>query len=308
MLEAALRARSPRPGPALPAEPGHPIEVGHAFIEDSAARPARPNSTTTRTRPGPSRCPGWRRWSAPRPSTWPLHDAYGMLHGVPTYETYNAQFMNADLADYLEPRRGVRRLVRRASIPADFLVRPRPETIPAWHLVGGKDPIDPSELTGAEPDDGYPVLLRDWIRARRPEMPEGQAPRRRRRLGLRPPRSRSARSPIEEGVDWLTADFNCTVREPAYVNAILDRLMRRTPAALRDDPLRRAAVPLRSGGPSHRRPQRFGAQAAVHGRECARLAVRPAGPHAGLDRRGAQDLQDADGRTAVASAGRRPTA
>ena len=48
--------------------------------------------------------------------------------------------------------------------PADFLVRPRPDALPAWHLVGGKDPVDPSELTGDEPDDGYPVLLRDWIR------------------------------------------------------------------------------------------------------------------------------------------------
>ena len=34
---------------------------------------------------------------------------------------------------------------------------------------------------------------------------------------------------VDEGVDWLTADFNCTVREPAYVNAILDRLMREQP-------------------------------------------------------------------------------
>ena len=30
---------------------------------------------------------------------------------------------------------------------------------------------------------------------------------------------------IEENVDWLTADFNCTVHDPAYVNAILDRLV-----------------------------------------------------------------------------------
>jgi hypothetical protein len=30
---------------------------------------------------------------------------------------------------------------------------------------------------------------------------------------------------VEEGVDWLTADFNCTVNEPDYVNAILDRLV-----------------------------------------------------------------------------------
>ena len=26
-----------------------------------------------------------------------LHDAYGVLHGVPTYATYNANYMNADL-------------------------------------------------------------------------------------------------------------------------------------------------------------------------------------------------------------------
>ena len=30
---------------------------------------------------------------------------------------------------------------------------------------------------------------------------------------------------IEKGADWLTADFNCTVTEPAYVNDILDRLL-----------------------------------------------------------------------------------
>jgi len=30
---------------------------------------------------------------------------------------------------------------------------------------------------------------------------------------------------IEEGVDWLTTDFNCMVTDPAYVNEILDRLV-----------------------------------------------------------------------------------
>ena len=29
---------------------------------------------------------------------------------------------------------------------------------------------------------------------------------------------------VKHGVDWLSADFNCTVTEPGYVNAILDRL------------------------------------------------------------------------------------
>jgi hypothetical protein len=34
---------------------------------------------------------------------------------------------------------------------------------------------------------------------------------------------------IASGVDWLTTDFNCTVQEPAYVNEILDRLVREEP-------------------------------------------------------------------------------
>ncbi len=32
-----------------------------------------------------------------------LHDAYGMLHDVPIYETYNRDWMSRDLSWYLEP-------------------------------------------------------------------------------------------------------------------------------------------------------------------------------------------------------------
>ena len=35
---------------------------------------------------------------------------------------------------------------------------------------------------------------------------------------------RVARLAVAGDVEWLTADFNCTVVEPAYVNEILDRL------------------------------------------------------------------------------------
>src|SRR4051794_38953806 len=35
-----------------------------------------------------------------------LHDAFGVLHGVPTYETYNARYLNRDLSAYLEPAEG----------------------------------------------------------------------------------------------------------------------------------------------------------------------------------------------------------
>ena len=72
------------------------------------------------------------------------------------------------------------------SYPEDFLVRPRPDRLPAWHLVGGKDPLDASELTGARARRRLPRPAPRLDPPRRPEVPEGQAPRRRRRLGLRP--------------------------------------------------------------------------------------------------------------------------
>ena len=135
--------------------------------------------------------------------------------------------MNADLAYYLEPAE--RTDVRFAgTYPADYLIMPRRETLPAWHLVGGKDWIEPGEKDGTEPEDGYPVLLRDWIR----------------RDGLKCLKVKLRGNDsawdydrlvavgtiaMEEGVDWLSTDFNCTVEDPAYVNAILDRLLLELP-------------------------------------------------------------------------------
>jgi L-alanine-DL-glutamate epimerase-like enolase superfamily enzyme len=94
--------------------------------------------------------------------------------------------------------------------------------------VGGLDPLDEEDLNGSEPNDGYPVLLGDWIE----------------RDGLRclkiKLRGNDAewdyartvkvgRIAVVRGVDWLTADFNCTVTDPAYVDEILDRLCRDHP-------------------------------------------------------------------------------
>jgi L-alanine-DL-glutamate epimerase-like enolase superfamily enzyme len=204
---------------------GHPIEVGHAFGERVLPRLlAEANAA-----------PG----ALAEPIPWlaalvcssafdiALHDAFGNLHGRPIYEMYDRSFLDADLARFLEPAEGAD-VDFRGLLPADFLELPRPDTLPAWHLVGGKDPVDESERTGDEPDDGYPVLLRDWIR----------------RDGLKCLKVKLrgdddawdmarllkvGRIAIEEGVDWLSADFNCTVHEPGYVNDILDRTRRDHP-------------------------------------------------------------------------------
>ena len=87
-----------------------------------------------------------------------LHDAYGKLLGRDVYSTYNGEFMNKDLSCFLEPAEGSD-VSFVGKYPAYFFKSPPVRTLPAWHLVGGKDLLDASELTGQEPDDGYPVLL-----------------------------------------------------------------------------------------------------------------------------------------------------
>ena len=156
-----------------------------------------------------------------------LHDAYGVRHRLPVYDTYNARFMNADLATFLTPAEGSAASFA-GRYPEDFLVGPRPEELVAWHLVGGKDLLEDAELDGTEPRDGYPVVLRDWIR--RDGLKCLKVKLRGDDAGWDYARLTAVgQIAIEEGCDWLSADFNCTVGEPAYVNAILDRLLAERP-------------------------------------------------------------------------------
>ena len=199
---------------------GHPVEIGHAFTESELATAAAQfNADREAAEPMP--------WLAALVCSSPfdiaLHDAYGVLHGVPVYATYTEQYMNRDLSAYLTPAAGTA-VSFQDRYPADYLLSPHPHQLPAWHLVGGRDLLERTELTGSEPDDGYPVLLRDWIR----------------RDGLNCLKVKLrgddeawdlarltavGRIAMEENVDWLTADFNCTVQDPEYVNAILDRFV-----------------------------------------------------------------------------------
>jgi L-alanine-DL-glutamate epimerase-like enolase superfamily enzyme len=202
-------------------EPGHPIEVGHRFLHDRL--PELHRSFNLKERQGAEPMPWLAALVCCSVFDQALHDAYGMLHGVPTYATYNARFMNADLAHFLTPADGAD-VSFAGKYPEDFFVLPRPDSLPAWHLVGGKDPLEPSDLTGSEPDDGYPVLLRDWIErdslnCLKVKLRGDDADWDYDRL------VKVGRIAIEANVDWLTTDFNCTVHEPSYVNAILDRLV-----------------------------------------------------------------------------------
>jgi len=199
---------------------GHPIEVGHAFTAD--VLPGLLNEFNRR-RVGREPMPWLAALVCCSAFDIAFHDAYGQLHDVDIYQTYNASFMPHDLSRYLTPADGTK-VSFTGAYPADFLVMPRRNRLPAWHLVGGKDLIDPAECDGSEPNDGYPVLLADWIdrdglKCLKVKLRGNDAGWDYDRL------VRVGRIGIEHGVDWLTTDFNCTVTDPAYVNDILDRLL-----------------------------------------------------------------------------------
>jgi len=198
---------------------GHPLEIGHAFQERALPELLRRvNALRGDAEPMP--------WLAAlvccSAFDLALHDAYGILLRRPIYALYGPPLMNRDLAAYLTPAEGSAvSFVGR--YPQDDLVSPPPSTLYAWHLVGGLDPLDPSELNGSEPHDGYPLLLADWIardglKCLKVKLRGNDDAWDYARL------MRVGQIAIQGGVHWLSADFNCTVTDPAYVNAILDRL------------------------------------------------------------------------------------
>ncbi|MBI2948601.1 MAG: hypothetical protein HYY23_13240 [Verrucomicrobia bacterium] len=225
---------------------GHPIEIGHAFVQECLPALLKEfNSPRASNEPGRSRSrkdPASESALRPPPSAldaepmpWlgalvccsafdlALHDAYGNLNQVPVYQAYSACFMNADLAHFLKPAEGSR-VSFAGQYPEQYFVQPPPNQLPAWHLIGGKDLLRVEELSGSEPDDGYPVILTDWIRrdgltCLKVKLRGNDAAWDYQRL------VEVGKISLEHNVIWLTADFNCTVTDPAYVNEMLDRLL-----------------------------------------------------------------------------------
>ena len=199
---------------------GHPIELGHGFLE--TVLPGWLQGFNQRHRRGREPMPWLAALVCCSPFDLAVHDAYGQLHGCPTYETYHAGFMNRDLGCYLRSAQqsGVS---FQGKYPADFLTARRSDSLVAWHLVGGLDLLESSELTGKEPDDGCPMLLEDWIRrdglqCLKVKLRGNDAEWDWSRL------VKVGSIGLENGVCWLSADFNCTVTDAQYVNVILDRL------------------------------------------------------------------------------------
>jgi L-alanine-DL-glutamate epimerase-like enolase superfamily enzyme len=200
---------------------GHALEVGHDFLEHQL--PAVWKEMNAERPPGTA-MPWLAALVCASAFDLALHDACGHALGLPVWETYGPAFLRRDLAAFLQPAADRAREVSFAGrYPAEFLRSRREDHPMAWHLVGGLDPVSPAELTGDEPQDGHPVLLADWIKrdglkALKIKLRGQDAAWDWERLVT------VGRLAAAHGVTWLSADFNCTVTDPGYVTAILDRL------------------------------------------------------------------------------------
>jgi L-alanine-DL-glutamate epimerase-like enolase superfamily enzyme len=199
---------------------GHPLEIGHEF-QQSVLR-GWLQGFNQRKRRGKSPVPWLAALVCCSAFDLALHDAYGELHQLATYETYTPQFLSRNLSAYLQPAPGSK-VSFAGKYPADFLSLKPQQKLMAWHLVGGLDPLVPSNVTASMPDDGHPVLLKDWIqqdglKCLKIKLRGNDAEWDGERL------VKVGTIGEENGVTWLSADFNCTVSNPDYVNSILDRL------------------------------------------------------------------------------------
>jgi L-alanine-DL-glutamate epimerase-like enolase superfamily enzyme len=202
---------------------GHPLEVGHDFQQHIL-----PGMLEFGNRSGREPMPYLAALVCCSAFDLALHDAYGVLHDLDIYHTYIPRYLNRDLSHYLEPVAGAD-VSFQQKYPEEYFVAKPPTRLRAWHLVGGLDPIDPGDLTGAEPDDGYPVLLPDWIerdglRCLKVKLRGNDYQWDCQRL------LRVGQVAADHEADWLSADFNCTVNDPIYVNSMLDRLRDDHPA------------------------------------------------------------------------------
>jgi L-alanine-DL-glutamate epimerase-like enolase superfamily enzyme len=217
---------------------GHPLEIGVAFqervlrpmllefnqLESASSRALDANAVQTgvEARVHDANFPWLAALVCNSPFDLALHDAFGQLLDRSTYRTYGPDCLSTDLARFLEPAENAR-ISFLGKYPVDYLDARPPDQLRAWHLVGGLDLLEPGDLRGDEPQDGYPILLTEWIKrdglkCLKVKLRGNDQDRDAQRL------IRVGQIALAHDVECLSADFNCTVHEPAYVNEILDRL------------------------------------------------------------------------------------
>ncbi len=86
-----------------------------------------------------------------------LHDAYGRVHDVNSYNALDAEFVHHDLAEYLDEQFADEYLDQ-------YTLREPKDRMPLYHLVGALDPLSDADIE-QRIGDGLPETLAEWIAA-----------------------------------------------------------------------------------------------------------------------------------------------
>ncbi|MEL6897123.1 MAG: enolase C-terminal domain-like protein [Planctomycetota bacterium] len=132
---------------------GHPIEIGTTLMEQYESLAA----DTCAAHQLQESMPRLATLVACSPIDAAIHDAYGKVHEISSYDALSGEFMNQDLSHYLGD-----------SFVGEYLDqytrRPPQPAMPLYHLVGALDPLGNSDLQSPI-GDGLPETLHDWILA-----------------------------------------------------------------------------------------------------------------------------------------------
>ncbi len=85
-----------------------------------------------------------------------VHDAFGRLHNVNSYNTLSKEFMNDDLTTYLDDQ-------FKGEYLDQYTTRTPKDRMPLYHLIGALDPLTAADVT-SRPKDNLPVTLGEWLK------------------------------------------------------------------------------------------------------------------------------------------------
>jgi len=86
-----------------------------------------------------------------------LHDAYGRANNLNSYNMLSKEFMNHDLAYYLDDQ-------FEGEYLDQYTSREPKDRLPLYHLIGALDPLTDADIT-KRIDDELPETLPEWIKA-----------------------------------------------------------------------------------------------------------------------------------------------
>jgi L-alanine-DL-glutamate epimerase-like enolase superfamily enzyme len=205
---------------------GHPLEITHRL----AASHAETSLRLAVSAGFPEAVPPLAQRVAASPLEAAIHDVFGKILGRNSFDLLGQEWVNADLAAYLDERFAGEYLDRYT------LRAPRP-AMPLYHLVGALDPLSTADR--ADPvGDGLPETLPEWIAA--DGLTHLKIKLNGDDLGWDVQRVLSVERVAAEAqaargcADWrYSADFNEKCGSVQYVLEFLARIGEGSPAALR---------------------------------------------------------------------------